>query len=389
MKLFLISILIVLLSHYMVQAQMCKGKVIEFETGKPIRYANVFLAGTLIGTTSDQTGNFEFDTKGNLGIPLIVSYVGFETRVLPFNYLKSDSIVRLKKEIFDIREIRVKSKSSNWSRSRMLRVFKEEFLGKSFNAQSCKIINETDIYLYYNDSSKILHAHSSKPIIIENKLLNYRILYLLEYFQKASSGIKFKGYSSFREMRIKNENQKKKIEENRKQAYLGSILHFMRYLYNYNMAANDTIYDIDVITSMYSYRGYDTRSLSNNHPGDLSVTVKLSKNEINNVVIREYRNKFQLYDFFDNYLSPGEILIDSAGVRKLCYDKNIRILYLGNLRNSHLVPRADCFEISQNGYYDPESVGWFGLMSKFRVGDLLPYDFIYKENVSTKKYLFE
>ena len=63
---------------------------------------------------------------------------------------------------------------------------------------------------------------------------------------------------------------------------------------------DDTIYDIDVSSSMYSYRGYDASSLSENHPGDLTATVKLSKNEVNNVVIRKYQNKFQFYDFFDN-----------------------------------------------------------------------------------------
>ena len=90
-------------------------------------------------------------------------------------------------KVLEIKEINVESNKSGWSRSRMMQVFKEEFLGTSENAQSCKIENGNDIYLYYNNDTKVLHANSRKPIVIENKLLGYRVYYLLDYFRKSDS----------------------------------------------------------------------------------------------------------------------------------------------------------------------------------------------------------
>ena len=385
-----IILLVILLSPKFLLAQIYSGMVIDNDSKEPLVNANIFLAGTLTGTTTNKDGYFELDANGNTSVPLVVSFVGYVTSVFSFFELTSNSVIKLKKEVLEIDEIIVKSNPSGWSRIRMMQVFKEEFLGSSFNAQSCKIENEKDIYLFYNSTTETLYANSLNPLVIENKLLNYKITYVLESFQKSDSGVKFKGYSSFKELPFKNEKHKKRVIEQRVETYLGSIMHFMRYLYKDNIYDKDTIYDIDVISSIYAYNNYDASSLSENYFGDLHSTVKMSKNEINNIVIRKYQDLFQLYDSLENYISNSKILSDTLEVRRLYADQEIRILYLGNLSNSYLVPNSGCIEIAKNGYYDPDLISWYGFMSKFRIGDLLPYDYVYKLYEPIKKrYLFE
>ena len=380
-----IIVLCIFLIPKLLLAQTYSGIVIDVDSEIPLANANVFLAGTLTGTTTNKEGYFEFDANGNFSVPVVFSFVGYTTRVLSWYELSSDSIVRLKKEVLEIEEINVKSNPGGWSRGRMMLVFKEEFLGTSENAQSCKIENGNDIYLYYNNDTKVLHANSRKPIVIENKLLGYRIYYLLDYFRSSDSAIQFKGYCRFEELNFEKNRRKNNIEQQRGETYLGSIMHFIRYLHNENLNKNDTVYDLEVINRMYCYYGNSRGVLNEWHNGDFDRTALYSKNEINNIYLNKYEDKFQIYDEGNNYLSCKNLIIESEGKRFIIFDKNIKIVYLGNLMNSYLITKLGAIEISENGYYNPEQISWYGTMSKQRVGDLLPFEYKYDASVLRKQ----
>lgn len=385
MKNYRIIVLCILLVPKFLLAQIYSGIIIDMDSEIPLANANVFLAGTLTGTTTNKDGYFELNTNGNISVPVVFSFVGYTTRVLSFYELASDSIIKLKKDVLEIEEINVKSNSSGWSRGRMMQVFKEEFLGTSINALFCNIENGNDIYLYYNSDTKVLHANSRKPIVIENKLLGYRVYYLLDYFRKSDSTIQFKGYCRFEELNIVKDRRKNTIEQQRGKTYLGSIMHFIRYLHNENLHKNDTVYDLEVINQMYNYYAHSSGVLNEWHNGDFDRTALYSKNEINNIYLNMYEDKFQLYDEENNYLSCKNLIIESEGKRVISFDKNIKIVYLGNLMNSYLIPKSGTIEISENGYYNPEQISWYGAMSKQRIGDLLPYEYKYEASVLRKQ----
>jgi len=381
MKNSLIIILCIFLAPKFLLSQTYSGILIDVDSEIPLANANVFLSGTLTGTTTNKDGFFELNTNGNISVPIVFSFVGYTTRVLSFYELSSDSIVRLKMEVLEIEEINVLSNPGGWSRSRMLQVFKEEFLGTSENAQSCKIENGNDIYLYYNTDTKVLHANSRNPIVIENKMLGYRVYYLLDYFRKSDSTIQFKGYCRFEELNFIKDHRKNNIEQQRGNTYLGSIMHFVRYLNHENLNKNDTVYDLEVLNQMYSYYADSRGLLMNWYNGNLDRTALYSKNEINNIYLNKYEDKFQLYDEENNYLSCKNLIIDSEGKKVISFDRIIKIVYLGNLNNSYLLPKSGAIEISENGYYNPEQIRWSGTMSKQRVGDLLPYEYKYETSV--------
>src|SRR5690606_34715637 len=73
---------------------------------------------------------------------------------------------------------------------------------------------------------------ADEPIIIENRGLGYKLAYQLEHFEinfKEQTNF-FAGHILFTEMKSSN-RQRKKWEENRLEAYTGSLMHFFRSVY--------------------------------------------------------------------------------------------------------------------------------------------------------------
>ena len=191
-------------------AQICKGKVVELETGEPILYANVFLEGSAIGTLTDSLGNFTLDTKGFSSLPLIVSLIGYETNKFPKNYISQNLIIHLKKGV-EIEEVKVSVDIKN--RKQYIKQFKHEFLGTTGNASKCEIQNEEDLIPFYNEETSTLHVNSSKPLVIFNHALGYKLLYFLESFKQSGGRLFFNGYCLFEEFDFEKKGEKKKAEE--------------------------------------------------------------------------------------------------------------------------------------------------------------------------------
>ncbi len=67
------------------QEKTVKGKITD-EQGKPLKNASIIISGTTIGTVSDASGNFELKMTDES--PLVVSYVGFATRIVKPDFSK-------------------------------------------------------------------------------------------------------------------------------------------------------------------------------------------------------------------------------------------------------------------------------------------------------------
>lgn len=67
------------------QEKAVKGKITD-EQGKPLKNASIIISGTTIGTVSDASGSFEIKMTDES--PLVVSYVGFATRIVKPDFSK-------------------------------------------------------------------------------------------------------------------------------------------------------------------------------------------------------------------------------------------------------------------------------------------------------------
>jgi len=81
------------------QSKDLKGIVMQ-QDGKPLQGAALVLKGTTIGTTTDAKGNFKLANVPE-GVSLVVSYVGYKSKVLKPQYT-SDMIIQMERDTLSV-----------------------------------------------------------------------------------------------------------------------------------------------------------------------------------------------------------------------------------------------------------------------------------------------
>ena len=90
------------------------GKVTD-ENNEPIIYANVYLKDTFDGTSSDENGEFQFETYESGLQTLVVSYVGHETYEQEYNIDASSTFeIVLEELITQANEVVITAGSFGW-----------------------------------------------------------------------------------------------------------------------------------------------------------------------------------------------------------------------------------------------------------------------------------
>lgn len=311
--------------YYFAYNQIISGTVFDKKTNNIVPYATVYYNGTFVGTTSNEHGDFEIESSKNTSMPLTISAIGYYSVVLT-NYSNSKPIqIYLVPKLFELKEVTVSDKSLVKKRRANLKIFKDEFLGTTANSQKCEILNENDITFNYATDDDTLKAYTSKPIIIDNKALGYKITYYLDKFEyyKRKESVFFYGNIIFNEDKTNEDAQMEEYQRKRRFAYLGSRMHFFRALW-----LND------LTSSQFN--------LSN------SANQKLKYKDI--------------------------VKQNEDGTKYLQYNTSIRIEYM--LNYSLIVFRKQQVFFDQIGYFDPSGLNWIGEMGNMRIGDWLPYEYL-------------
>ncbi|ANE52558.1 carboxypeptidase-like regulatory domain-containing protein [Flavisolibacter tropicus] len=229
---YLFLLLFVSLSYSSYAQTVLKGVVVEQETNKPVPAASVFLNNTSVGTTTNGQGYFEL-TMPSGKFDLIVSSIGFEThnQTISANEIALPLTIKLQPKVKALETVVVepfiKDGWEQWGR-----LFLESFIGTSSFANNCLIKNTNVIKFRHSKKDNVLTAIALEPLIIENKALGYTIRYQLENFtyQFKERFIFYQGYPFFEPMKG-GAAREKRWARNRKEAYEGSALHFMRSIY--------------------------------------------------------------------------------------------------------------------------------------------------------------
>ena len=82
-KVCLVLITMLMASSLLAQTKIT-GVIMDGEINQSLAGANVFVKGTQVGATTDLDGKFELTTTESSGT-LLVSFLGFETKSVPFN----------------------------------------------------------------------------------------------------------------------------------------------------------------------------------------------------------------------------------------------------------------------------------------------------------------
>jgi CarboxypepD_reg-like domain len=308
--------------------QSITGTILDKETNKPVFSSAVFFNGTSVGTLSDKDGNFSLKNLDHSSIPLSVSAIGYYSVSLPSYSTSKPNIIYLRPRLFELNEVIVNDKSHARERRTNLRTFRNVFLGSTGNASACEITNEDDIRFKYSTDNDTLKAFALKPLIIDNQALGYKITYYLEDFKfsKPDSIFLFNGDIIFTDYSASQEKKTLYFDRKRKQAYMGSRMHFFRTLWFNELdsagfrvinSANDTLTYKDLVTQ------------KDNH------------------------TKFLKY---------------KRGILGICYHSEQPETLLTLLRDSVL--------FDPNGYFEPHRLSWQGQMAQQRIADQLPYDYL-------------
>jgi hypothetical protein len=306
-------------------SQTISGTILDKNTKSAIDFATIYISGTYLGTYSDKDGNFELDISKYATLPLTISALGYYSVTLTRLPASDKKIIYMTPKVFELEEVVIKDKSLKNKRKNNLKLFKNAFLGLTPNAAQCVIMNENDITFNYNSDKDTLKAFASKPILIENKTLGYKVTYFLDKFElyKRNQSFFFTGNIIFNEDLTNNKLQKQ-LSVNRRKTYLGSRMQFFRALWSNSLDEN----------------GF------------------------------AMKNPLNLGLYYKDIVSQEDSLL-----KCMMYSNKLGICYNSTTPDSYIIfhGKKVCFD--KNGYFDPLVIEWAGQMAKQRIADWLPYEY--------------
>ena len=330
-----------------------KGTVVDSASAEPLEGASVFCQNTTSGTATNKEGKFSLQLKPG-GYELIISFTGYQTREIRISNSDNPELqVQMVKEEKSMEEVVIRASNEvtdGWEKYGDF--FLENFIGSTPNAAHCTLKNPQVLHFYYYKKSDKLKVLADSPLVISNMALGYNLRYQLDsfmYYYKTQVS-SYRGYCFFSEI-DSSFSQQKIWSANRKKAYYGSRLEFMRSYYDstlnedgYEIALLDSMNDkkFEIVHNPYdtSYYGmYDsTKEVEVYYPRKISVTYRKKPES-------EYLKKFKL---------PANVTVE--------------ISYIDFL---------DAIAIKENGYfYDQKDWINQGYWSWKNLADLLPYDYI-------------
>lgn len=338
-----------------------KGKVFSASSGQPLGKASVFAQNTTLGTLTDEEGEFTLSLP-NGGYDLTVSYSGLETIIKRVSTADAGNVMSFvlnpKQENLDDVVI-VASNKVRDGLEKYGQFFRNNFLGQTRNSLESKILNDSILQFYYYKKTNKLKVISPEPLIIENHALGYNISYALdsfvhEYDKELSI---YTGNPLFSNMITEDSAQYAAWDAARNFAYQGSMLHFMRSMYDKEAGKN----------------GFEMQTIVEMNAEEKSIPVKNIYNALHYVK--------------DDSLALVEIYPNLPRVGILYKNAKPSTSYSANHPGE---PKAFRFSVIQfmpdrritieeNGYYhDQENILTSGYWGWEKVSDLLPYDFIPK-----------
>jgi CarboxypepD_reg-like domain len=335
------------------------GKITNELTGAPMVAASVFAQNTTIGTATDNEGNFRL-TLPNGGYDLAISFTGFKTeqrRITTADAAEKIDI-KLKEKEKELEAVAIKSSNEVLDGlEKYGQFFKEEFLGKTVNSKKCTILNPEVLHFFFSKKKNRLKITATEDLIIKNEALGYNIKYNLdsfthEYSKELST---YSGYPLYENMQA-DSAQMQQWKTARNEVYKGSLLHFMRSMFNKTLKEEQ--FEVQfVVNVMGKSEGMKIK--------DIYASVNYAKEDSTNTV-EILPNQPEVGVLFLGAKPSAMYMLENKDEPK---DFQFSILS---------IKQKESIIIEQNGYfYDQNDVVNSGYWAWSKVGEQLPYDFVF------------
>lgn len=265
------------------------GRIIDSQTQQGIDGVYVFFSNTTKGAQTSKEGYFAINRIPADISELVVAKAGYQTEIR-----KYESVTTGKK--LDIRLNKIPNVEDPWAQTAdekmqhlyFIEKFKHIFLGHDNNAGQCELKNEQVLGFFYNEKTRTLEVYAHEPLLIENRLTGYRIVFVLENFTcfelEGKNRFSYKGHAFFMEMIPQLEGNLWNWQKNRYLTYRGSLPHFLTALSKNELAEEGFAISLDVFSPEI------------NAMKELEFDIKVSK------ILREYDNANQFLLKFPDFL---------------------------------------------------------------------------------------
>jgi len=329
------------------------GKVIDSASREPLQGASVFAQNTTNGTITNKQGEFSLQLKSG-GYELVISFTGYQTRQVQISNNQAAPLeIELVKEEKSISEVVITSSNELADgMEKYGKFFLENFIGSTPNAAQCLLQNPEVLHFYYFKKSDKLKVLATDAIIIANNALGYNLRYQLDsfiYYYKTNIS-SYRGYCLFSEM-TGSFSDMKKWSTNRKAAYYGSKLHFMRSYYDSSL--KDEGFEISMIDEKDEKK------------------INIIKNPYDTTYYGAYDSTNEVEVYY-----PRKFIVSYKKKPEPEYIAKFKLSPLLNYSISYL-DLLDAIAIKENGYfYSQKDLINQGYWSWKNIADLLPYDYI-------------
>jgi hypothetical protein len=379
------------------QGKDITGIVVNGEDNSKLASASIFINNTSKGTISDASGTFTLTGITDKSFDLIISYTGFTTvsiKITPGNLDRFHTIKMFpRKQTMDDISI-IAPEKDGWKK--WGKFFTDMFLGGSDFAKSCTIENPKAMRFFYDKIQKRLTAYSNENLIIRNEALGYLVKYQLEEFNYdfGNKVVTYIGYTSFEDLKTRNSKKRNRWLEARKEAYSGSLMHFMRAVFagtvaeeGFDVREKLRIFNTDTLFKKIYRPGYMPEVIAgNDHYTAIAGAIPAFKKipdyiELINYEIFSFKNAVTFDSalmekefYFENYL---QVVYKKAFVKAdyLLANGFSPILKL-NPDSDALLLGDDPLIIEKDGsYFNPMNVIVSGYWGWCKMAEMVPTDF--------------
>jgi hypothetical protein len=318
------------------------GKVVDADSEEPLHLVNVYLSGTTYGASTSEAGIYCMENVPAGSYQLIFQHVGYDVQVAKIQIAENQSYeidASIKAKFFTTEEIQIVStEPEEWQEQ--LKFFIRQFIGESFNAEYCEILNPEVLNFTVDPESDLFIATTDSVVRIKNYNLGYQINLVLQEFKcKEDYLLTYSIFPRFELMTAFDEDEKEEWDENRRKTYISSSRHFFSTLARRKIDEERfSITTADDITRLKRGRGFTVE-------GEF-------------IRIEDMR-------------SPLYKKLYYRGMMRVAYSpENIHVPSIVNFQSDYVI--IDTL----GNVLTPQSVSWGGDWYDRRVADLLPMDYI-------------
>lgn len=367
-------------------AQIINGNI-ETENGNPISNVNVYIDGTKIATISGSDGSFSIDVQNQKNGNLVFLKESYESYSVAVSKVLGKKVKVVLNKFKEIEEVVLIPYTEEAYRN-YIRYFLDQFIG--YDQENVRIKNQSTLKFSYDKKNGILKVKAPKTLLINNKKLGYEIQYNLITFEADfnKNTVSYAGTSFFKET-----SQKNTVKLNRMDAYSGSMMHFLRsvfqkatsqegFIVNYVIKIPNKNYPTEEeIAKLEAFRREMKTKNMVKFPEEIANISRRKNNEkpYTLAVIKSNISE----DVYTKTLS-GNVFLDCKDILQVNFKKYFYDLKKGKIiksetstnKSSFIYPEKDVFEIYPDGNCsNPTELLTQGYLSEQKIEKLLPLDY--------------